>query len=58
MTIEQGVPDTHDYIFNGESDEYPNILAGDIYVRVNLLKHDNFERKGADLFYHKKITLL
>ena len=33
-------------------------MAGDIYIRVNLLKHEVYERRGADLFYHKEITLL
>jgi DnaJ family protein A protein 2 len=33
-------------------------LAGDIYVRVNLLKNEIYERRGADLFYQKKISLL
>jgi DnaJ family protein A protein 2 len=33
-------------------------MAGDVYVRVNLLSHDHFERRGADLIFHKEITLL
>lgn len=52
VAIEPGVPDSHDYIFYGESDEYPGVMAGDVYVRVNLLPHDQFERRGADLIHH------
>ncbi|MEM4662553.1 MAG: molecular chaperone DnaJ [Candidatus Diapherotrites archaeon] len=31
---------------------------GDLYLKVNIRKHDFFERKGADLFCDKKIDLL
>lgn len=58
VAIEQGVPDSHDYIFYGESDEYPGAMAGDVYVRINLLPHDVFERRGADLIHHQEISLL
>jgi DnaJ family protein A protein 2 len=58
VAIEQGVPDSHDYIFYGESDEFPGALAGDVYVRINFLPHEVFERRGADLIHHKEITLL
>jgi DnaJ-class molecular chaperone len=33
-------------------------MAGDVYVRINIEKHEQFERVGADLVYHKEITLL
>lgn len=33
-------------------------MAGDVYVRINLLTHEVFERRGADLIHHKEITLL
>lgn len=33
-------------------------MAGDVYVRINLLPHEVFERRGADLIHHKEITLL
>jgi len=42
----------------GECDEYPDIMPGDLHVRVIIEPHKRFERKGADLFYNKKITLL
>lgn len=58
VAIEAGCPHEHDYIFTGESDEYPGIIAGDIYVRINIKQHKVFTRKGADLFILKKISLL
>lgn len=58
VTLEPGVPNEHDYVLTGESDEGPGILAGDLHVRVTIEKHKHFLRKGADLFYEKKISLL
>eukprot|EP01016_Furgasonia_blochmanni_P001467 TRINITY_DN1056_c0_g1_i5.p1 TRINITY_DN1056_c0_g1~~TRINITY_DN1056_c0_g1_i5.p1 ORF type:complete len:441 (+),score=87.85 TRINITY_DN1056_c0_g1_i5:547-1869(+) len=58
VAVEAGVPDEHDYVYSGESDEYPGVMAGDLVVRVKVKQHRNFIRKGADLFYKKEITLL
>jgi len=58
VAIEGGCPNEHDYIFTGESDEYPNVIAGDIYIRVQIKKHKVFLRKGADLVIIKNISLL
>lgn len=33
-------------------------MAGDLYIRIKIKKHDTYERKGADLYTVKKITLL
>ena len=33
-------------------------MAGDLYVRIKIQKHKLFERRGADLWTKKKITLL
>jgi len=58
VPLEKGVPDEHDYTFYGESDEHPGIMAGDLYVRIKIQKHKVFERRGADLFMTKTITLI
>lgn len=42
----------------GEGHEAPGIMAGDLHVRFHIQDHKTFERKGADLFMKKKITLL
>jgi len=36
----------------------PGAEAGDLYCRVKIEKNKEFVRKGADLFYEKKISLL
>lgn len=33
-------------------------MGGDLYVRVLIEPHKTFTRRGADLYYEKKITLL
>jgi DnaJ homolog subfamily A member 2 len=58
VPIEKGVPDSHDYILTGEADEVPDVIAGDLYARVIIEKHEQFERRGADLVIIKEISLL
>lgn len=58
VSLEPGVPHDHDYIVYGESDEYPGMTAGDMYVRIFIEPHKELTRKGADLFYEKKITIM
>lgn len=36
----------------------PGIIAGDVYVRIKIKKHQTFERRGADLAHIKRISLL
>jgi DnaJ family protein A protein 2 len=57
VPVEQGCPNEHHVVFTGEGDEIPGALAGDLAVRFILEKHPVFERKGADLFVQKKISL-
>jgi len=39
VVVEPGVPDSHDYIFHGESDEYPGVMSGDVFARISIIKH-------------------
>lgn len=57
VAIEQGVPDGHIIKYPGEGNEHPDAQAGLLAVKVNIKKHQLFERKGADLFMEKSITL-
>jgi DnaJ family protein A protein 2 len=57
VAIEPGCPHDHDYIFTGEGDEYPNIIPGDIYVRIKIAAHKIFLRKGVHLVMVTNITL-
>lgn len=33
-------------------------MGGDLYIRILIEPHKTFIRRGADLFYERKITLL
>lgn len=56
--VEPGCPNEHTYVFHSMADEQPGVLPGDVHIRINIDKHKEFVRKGADLFVEKKITLL
>lgn len=58
VPIERGVPDGKDILFAGEGNEVPGAMAGDLHAIIKIKKHPIFERKGADLFINKKISLL
>jgi DnaJ family protein A protein 2 len=58
VDIPKGVKDNKQFIFDGQSDEMPGVKAGDAIVLLEVEKHRNFTRKGADLYYNLKISLL
>ncbi len=58
VSVDKGIPNEHDYVMIGEAHEAPGVMAGDLHVRFMVKPHEVFERKGADLFFEKKITLL
>ena len=57
ISVEAGTPSDHVVKITGEGDEHPEAQAGDLMVKVNVQKHAVFERKGADLFIKKTISL-
>jgi DnaJ family protein A protein 2 len=57
IPIEQGAADGTDITFSGEGNEIPDAMAGDLVVRLVIEPHKRFQRKGADLYYNKKISL-
>jgi len=58
IPIDKGVPHEKVILFAGEGNETPGAMAGDLHVRVNIKPHAIYERRGADLFMTKTITLL
>jgi DnaJ family protein A protein 2 len=57
VPIEQGAPNELPVSFSGEGNEIPDAMAGDVIVRLIIEPHKRFERKGADLYVNKKISL-
>lgn len=55
--IEKGMMHNQKIVFNGEADEAPGTVPGDIVFVVQQKEHKIFTRKGNDLFIEKKLTL-
>lgn len=49
VDVPRGAPDGHRITFAGESDQDPNLPAGDIVFVVSEKEHPLFKRRGADL---------
>jgi len=57
VVVEPGIPEAHLVQFYGDGDEVPGAIAGDLYVKLLIEKHSVFDRKGADLYIKKTISL-
>ena len=57
VQIDKGCPNKHKYSFYGESDEEPELKAGDLVVVVEEVEHPVFKRKKADLIMNYTISL-
>jgi DnaJ family protein B protein 11 len=55
--VEKGTKDNHVIEFNDAADEYINIRAGKVLVKVEEIPHPTFVRKGNDLKLTVEITL-
>ena len=58
VAVDKGAPDSAKYTFHGEADQYPDQEPGDVIIVVKEVEHKKFKRRGADLFFEKKITLV
>jgi DnaJ family protein A protein 2 len=56
--VDKGMRDRQKIVFEGEADEKPDQLPGDIVFVLQQKPHDVFERDGDNLFMKKKINLL
>lgn len=50
--------DNGDYAIQGEGNEVPNGVNGDLIVRVRIKPHDKFKRDGYDIFYDQEISMI
>jgi len=57
VVIPKGCPDGHKIVFHGKADEHPSAETGDVIFEVNIVQHDTWIRRGADLFIKKDISL-
>eukprot|EP00163_Fabomonas_tropica_P030818 TRINITY_DN7123_c1_g2_i2.p1 TRINITY_DN7123_c1_g2~~TRINITY_DN7123_c1_g2_i2.p1 ORF type:complete len:130 (-),score=37.60 TRINITY_DN7123_c1_g2_i2:108-497(-) len=52
------MPDGHEIVFDGQSDEHPDHSAGNVIFKVKTAKHPKFTREGDDLRYQATISLV
>lgn len=57
VPVDKGMRDGSKIKFDGESDEHPGMLPGDVIFVVKQKEHSRFKRKGADLLLTKKINV-
>eukprot|EP00760_Papus_ankaliazontas_P032085 PhM_4_TR5617/c0_g1_i1/m.27640 len=58
VEIERGLPEEHKITFEMEGDQNPGQIPGDVIFSVKTAPHHLFTRKGNDLHYTLKISLL
>ncbi|EDR30058.1 hypothetical protein, conserved [Entamoeba dispar SAW760] len=57
IIVQPGTKNNERIVFEGESDQAPNLIPGDVIFVVQTKEHRIFERKGNNLVMNKKITL-
>eukprot|EP00944_MAST-04C_sp_MAST-4C-sp1_P001879 g1879.t1 len=57
VPIDKGVKNGKKIKFDGESDEHPGLLPGDVIFVVQEKPHPIFKRKGADMLMQKEINI-
>eukprot|EP01043_Picozoa_sp_COSAG02_P015286 COSAG02_NODE_648_length_18943_cov_924.526746_6_plen_571_part_00 len=56
--IPRGAADGHKLTFYEMGDEIPDGAAGDVHIVLDVQDHDEFKRKGCDLYLQRKISLV
>jgi len=56
--VDKGMKDGQTVTFNGEADQAPNTIPGDVVIVIEEKPHPVFRRKGDDLIMEKSIDLL
>ncbi|KAL2609576.1 hypothetical protein R1flu_028149 [Riccia fluitans] len=55
--VEKGMQNGQKITFQGEADEAPDTITGDIVFVLQVKEHQKFKRKGDDLFVEHTLTL-
>ncbi|PIA16648.1 chaperone regulator [Coemansia reversa NRRL 1564] len=58
VNIDRGMKDGQKVVFQGEADQAPGIIPGDIVIVVQEKEHPRFKRRGDDLHYEAEVDLL
>lgn len=58
VQVQKGTPEGHRISFKEKADEHPDADTGDVVFVVKQKEHPVFQRRGADLYMERTITLL
>jgi len=56
--VDKGMRDRQKIVFEGEADEKPDVLPGDIVFVLQQKPHEVFDRDGDNLYIKRKVNLL
>jgi len=56
--IDKGMKGGQTITFNGESDQAPDTIPGDVVIVIEEKPHERFRREGNDLWYEGEVDLL
>ena len=60
-TVSFNIPpgcDSGDYTIQGEGNEIPGGINGDLIVRISVQSHSKFNRDGRDIFYDQDVSMI
>ena len=57
MQIDKGMQDKQKIVFQGEADQAPGTVPGDVVFVLQCKKHAKFLRKGDDLLMEHKVCV-
>ncbi|AMD21536.1 HFL320Wp [Eremothecium sinecaudum] len=58
VNVEPGMKNGQKVVFQGEADQQPGVIAGDVIFVINEQQHPRFIRSGDNLHYEAEIDLL
>ncbi|KAJ2158635.1 Type I HSP40 co-chaperone [Coemansia sp. RSA 552] len=58
VNIDRGMKEGQKVVFQGEADQAPGIVPGDIVIVIQEKEHSRFKRRGDDLYYEAEIDLI
>lgn len=58
LHVDRGVPEGTEVVFEGEADESPDFVAGDIVLRIRSRRSvGGFERRGSNLYWRETLSV-
>ncbi|KAJ2625572.1 Type I HSP40 co-chaperone [Coemansia spiralis] len=58
VNIDRGMKDGQKILFQGEANQAPGVVPGDIVIVIDEKEHPRFKRRGDDLYYEADVDLI